>query len=642
MKRHGFFLVIFYLTVMASVLAPQAAHASVAIWADDIIIDKPLPSYNPGTKNASISLYGAKGEWIAFYVMALPSGESVSAWAPSVQSPLTSGGSTIANTNLTFYMVQTVTTTTSTYTGGIAGAWPDPCVPFVDRFYGETRNGTQQGWGKSVSSGTTQLFLVEIFIPATTPAGTYRGTLQLAGTGSSSGVLSQNIGVSLQVWNFTLPLSWTYGSAFGLAQNQTNGDLSATFGSYSTGVDLLTRSMVDHGLWPYGSAVGQGPDLNTTTGDAVFTGNFANSSYGYQSWLEGTKANNSNNPRPYYGFRPAAMDTRSSSGSVYSLLTTSAQFQHYFNDWGTYISGNLTLNYTDAFSGARRTTYFVSKTQDEAASPACCTTEQTYVNETAAGSSFTHLWPFETIGGALGCGPWAGSCSNTASESNHQLWTVSEMMGFCRIKGATGGNYPNTSFATRISTYGDKLWIYTADTQNQDYNAYGQNSAHVISSWFIDTVMGGRENAASALAMYAWGCSGFHYWLVNAGLQSGNWSNPAIGTAGYNGDGFIFYAGYGSSAKGYDIGGTHAIPIESLRMKLWRYGMNILEYANILQGMGQGSHASTQIANMYAPTPSSGTTWGTVSAWQTARHTMGQIISDQTALQPPTGLRLTE
>jgi hypothetical protein len=77
-------------------------------------------------------------------------------------------------------------------------------------------------------------------------------------------------------------------------------------------------------------------------------------------------------------------------------------------------------------------------------------------------------------------------------------------------------------------------------------------------------------------------------------------------------------------------------------MKLWRYGMNILEYANILQGMGEGYYAGTQIAKMYAPTPSSGTTWGTVSAWQTARQTMGRMISDQTAIRRPTGLRLTE
>jgi PKD repeat protein len=59
-----------------------------------------------------------------------------------------------------------------------------------------------------------------------------------------------------------------------------------------------------------------------------------------------------------------------------------------------------------------------------------------------------------------------------------------------------------------------------------------------------------------------------------------------------NGDGTLYYPG--TPAK---IGGTKHIPIESIRLKMIREGMEDYEYMNLLAQMGEASFAQAQVAN---------------------------------------------
>lgn len=340
-------------------------------------------------------------------------------------------------------------------------------------------------------------------------------------------------------------------------------------------------------------------------------------------------SNVSSNPRPYNGYRPKAFETRSSSGAVWSLLSDDAtKTGKWYDDWDTFIAANGYGTYTE----------FFEKTMDEASAPDCCTLDTTRVNN--AGSR-TYQTIGQTVGGDKGCNPFARSpssgCAASTSQAKRQWWVVTEMMGFDRIHCATPPcddvcNSPRTSFNTRVSTYGDKIWVYTSNSANSDFVVYGQDDAHCISSAFIDTWVGSRENAAMPLSMWQWQSSGYHYWAVNRSTDTSAWDTAAWGNpkiSGFeNGDGVLWYAGYASSANAYDVGGTtdHNIPIESLRLKLWRYGMYVMEYAKLLQSAGQVSIANTQINAMYLPTQYSGTTWGTVAAWETAREAMASEV----------------
>lgn len=256
------------LFVLHFFLWSNTALASWSVWTEPLIADKIRPSYNPTAKPTSITLKGAKGEWLAFFIPIRTSGETFNSFVPSVQSTLTKDGDTIADANWKFYMVQYVDTGThDTYGQGGArlGKWPDACVPYKDRWYDEIRNSTEMGWNKTVADGDTQPFLFEIYIPSAAVAGTYTGTVRLAGTGSSSGALTQDIAVTLTVWNFSVPLQWSYGSLFGIDTATT-----PVFASEQVGADFLQKSAVDHGIWLYESADYVCPSLNSSTGAATF------------------------------------------------------------------------------------------------------------------------------------------------------------------------------------------------------------------------------------------------------------------------------------------------------------------------------------------------------------------------------------
>ncbi len=153
--------------------------------------------------------------------------------------------------------------------------------------------------------------------------------------------------------------------------------------------------------------------------------------------------------------------------------------------------------------------------------------------------------------------------------------------------------------------------------------------------------MGGRENAASAVAMWIWNVGGFHYYMTTDGINDSAWANPNTNGFGDNGDGFIWYAGKPTGT--YGIGGTKGIPLESLRMKLWRYGLYVVEYAKLLRAAGKNTVADAQIANMLTLSTDVGNTWGSVAAWEAARETMANEIlgtSDTTPPSAPTGIRV--
>jgi hypothetical protein len=629
MPKSFFFLLVPLVLILTILLSnPAKSQSTWSVWTETLIIDKVRPSYDPPVKNTSITIKGAKGEWLAFYVV-MKGNENISGFVPSVQSTLTNGANTIPDSNWDFYMVQYVNTTVSTYTGGSAGEWPDPCVPYHDRFFGETRNGTEQGWGKTVSDGDTQPFLFEIYIPQDAVAGIYTGTARIAAIGNVSDAVIQDITVSLEVWNFTLPVTWSYGSIFGFSRY--SGVQGAwTRADYKYAHDMFAKSAVDHGMWLYGGDSYTDPTVNTTTGAINFEdGNFNDEmscgsngcEWGYKKWLDGTVPNVGYSPRPYLGFRPKIFEMRTTAGNPWIALNhNSTKLDKYFDDLDAFIDTNGYGTYTK----------FVSKIIDEAKPPACCSTTVSTDSDmamTGGRTNRTYFWPYQTIGVA-GCGP--NDCPTLNNKSYHLGWTNLNINGFIRPLVPQAGNYPRSAFDDRLADKGDLLLIYSAESSKQDYNG-NQTEANAMDSWFIDTIVGGRENAAGPLSMWQFNVSGFHYWQTVMCFNNMNWNDSDCGYANTNGDGFTWYFGKTSSVNENDIGGIHDIPIESLRMKLWRYGMNILEYAKLLEAAGKTSIANTQISNMINYSES-GNAWGSVSAWESARESMAmEILSGNTS-----------
>jgi len=740
------------LIVAILTFASGYAEAAWSVWTEPLIADKVKPDYNPAIKPTSIALKGAKGEWMAFFVV-MRADENTSTFVPSVQSTLISGANTIADTNWTEYMVQNVitgnavtgadtkkyrcilnhtanatnnpvagatkamywiedTTVTSavpnwasgtdywsgSYKGQTSATWPDVTVPYKDRYYGEIRNGTEQGWGKTVPANTTQSFLFEIYIPTDAVAGTYVGTVRIVGQGAST--LTQDISVTLTVWNFTLPLNWSYPS---LVSQNGYEILSTVMGTRQKANDFFARSLVDHGLWIYAQDSYVQPSYAITTGALNFTTGFADANYGFKRWLDGTVTNNANSPRPYLGIKPKAFDPRSDSGSVFGLerkaLDTTTPFSdngaggttvsvassaHYWSNGDyIYILGSTSYDgYYTIFNKTTKTfdiahayvdnlhrgwttaavnvthirrfiddwetfmtaqgyidTKLYGKVHDEPITSMCCTITKVLYDSGMLGGTAgrSHTILFQTIGGQSGCGPWAESCSAITALPYKTASVVSEIMGFVRPGGGTGR--PPTFSRSKFNSFVDEkygtVWLYNANGQMMDYNAYNQATSHTLPSFYIDTLNGARENAAQALSMWTWKVSGFHFWTFNAVSNSiqacGNdllWDNPSCGDPyrKAQGDGSLYYTGYASNASfKSDIGGTNNIFLESLRLKYFRYGMQIMEYTKLLEASHKTATVDAALKAM-VHLGQDGSVWGTPATWESAREGMARVI----------------
>lgn len=89
------------------------------------------------------------------------------------------------------------------------GLWPDPLVPFTDPFVGEARNRTTV-----IAAGQSRGFWVDFFAPAGAPSGTFGGG---AVTVTAAGLSPLALPFSMTVFNFTLPQTSPFATAFGFS-----------------------------------------------------------------------------------------------------------------------------------------------------------------------------------------------------------------------------------------------------------------------------------------------------------------------------------------------------------------------------------------------------------------------------------------
>lgn len=610
---HKFFLIL-SIAIFGALLLPKISLASWSVWTEDLLIDKIRPDYNPDSKPSSITIKGAKNEWVAFQIVALPSGENASNFVPSVQSPLINNeGNIIDTSNFVFYIINYHKLDSSEVVYGLPGDWPDACVPYKDRWYNETRNGPEAGWGQTVIDGRAQPFLIELYIPENAIPGDYKGLIRLTADGSLSGArnLNQDIEINLTVWNFSLPSQWSLTNLWGATTGYWEFDTAAFGGRNDTKARewlfRMAQSGLDHGIFFYSSS-GRFSDGAKGTTPTFVDSNFVGS-FGWKKFLDGTASQNYN-PKPYK--RTSVFSTRSSDGFVSWTQNVS-----YLDNWATWIIAN----------GYNLHTIFVDKFADEPHDVS------SYVSSHNTRHNGYPNRPYEFYTASIS----AVYPPNTGfwSSSYKQLWCVKDVYSFYRPFN-WGEPFGNPSdFNDRKSRYGDILWLYFAGDSDRD--AYNFPPTRTAGSPMIDAYA--RQNAFIALENWVFKATGIHYWTVNynwARTTDQVWEDVSPFGAHYNGDGIYFYPGRPNGSN-HDIGGVHEIPIESLRLKLFRWGAQIYEYANLLKIIGKSSVADTQIANMITFNIPNGITIHSVDNWNSARDFMASEIAGNMSLDtiPP-------
>jgi Glycoside hydrolase 123, catalytic domain/Glycoside hydrolase 123 N-terminal domain len=181
----------------------------------------------PETVKNPARLYASRNEFESFQAIFRAEGQNIQNADIEMSDLKSPDGGGISKANITVYFERYLDLPQPSSVEGAAGEWPDALIPRVDRYAKEKRN----AFPFHLTSGRNQPIWVEIYVPPQTPPGNYDGKVSF----QINGKIEAIIPLSLKVWNFTLPSTPSFPTTFGF-----NG-LTAVrqhFGKYTTDADV--------------------------------------------------------------------------------------------------------------------------------------------------------------------------------------------------------------------------------------------------------------------------------------------------------------------------------------------------------------------------------------------------------------------
>jgi hypothetical protein len=209
-----------------------AAERTITSWTTDALVKvRPADAVPPQAAH-DVHLWAARNEFEPFQIILRCDRQAVPGVDVEVTDLSGDHGTILAKDNITIYLEKYIHLATPSSVEGDAGDWPDALIPRIDRYTGQRRN----AFPALLPAGTNQPVWVEVYVPVKTPSGEYKGQVLI----TVDGRLDQSIPVSLQVWDFALPSTSSLKNSFGF-----NGTAAVKehFGKYTNDRDLfqLTR-----------------------------------------------------------------------------------------------------------------------------------------------------------------------------------------------------------------------------------------------------------------------------------------------------------------------------------------------------------------------------------------------------------------
>ncbi len=530
--------------------AEAALQVSTASALEKVRATDPWPG-GPST----LSLAAARNEFEAGQL--LISGGSGSLSGVDVEaSNLVGPGYTLAAGQVSLARVEYYAVTVPSDQTGAVGEWPDGLIPKVDAYVGETRN----GFPFPVGAGRLQAVWVEVYVPLGTPAGTYQGTLTVQATSETPVVVP----LTLTVWGFDLPSTASLPTAFYTGQG------SLVQGHYDTGyVDDATQISL----------------LKRYT-DALLLHRVSNQGMVY--------------PAP------------PSSGGV-------VDWSQFDRDWGPYLDGTVALP-GGRLPGARATTVALQDWghQDDVSYYSA------WATHFRARGWFDRLFHYTMDEPTLTQYPLILSRADALHTADpglrslvtHQLepslvgavniWTP--VINYVDNKSAAEGAWElfgnhRPDYDGRIAA-GDQLWWYQSCMSHGCGPLDGTpvpvvDTPAYFSGWpsyMIDT--SGMANRIMEWLTWTYRVSGELYFHATAAYEFGYrtpWTARYL--FGGNGDGNLFLPG-----RPAVIGGSTHIPIETVRLKLIREGLEDYEYLARVAQLGDRAFADAQARTLVTNT----------------------------------------
>ena len=236
-----YFLVIAAVPLLLSFLRPKPATAPGLTWWTTHSLEKVHPSDpEPTTPAHSANIHAARNEFEPFQLVLRSVGQDLDAVDIEVSDLRGKAAAIRADKYVTVYFEGFLNLTHPSSIAGGTGEWPDPLIPRVDRYANEKRN----AFPFKLVDGRTQPIWIDVFVPPATPAGMYHGEVRVT-VGEKTRI---TVPLELEVWDFELPSTSTLPTIFGFSGNAAE---RTHYGRYKEDkdVDEITYIYAKSALW---------------------------------------------------------------------------------------------------------------------------------------------------------------------------------------------------------------------------------------------------------------------------------------------------------------------------------------------------------------------------------------------------------
>jgi hypothetical protein len=591
------------------------------------------------TKQAWGTFYGTQNEFVDFQVHYHDTGRGTSGLNVSVSNFVQSspGNYTISSStnslpfNITVYREAyvNVTTPSSAPLPGTpsynitwyqtAGYYPDPLIPAVDPYYGQTTN----AWPVTVAANQNQSAWIDVHIPPAAPAGYYKGTVTIEqGCPSTCNALA-SIPIVIGVWQWpssgSMPSTSSLQSfqttgfsdfcvqAYGGAGTSTCGNYPGANGSGDLGATLSIADfgvfMLDHRL--SGANPIYPPATTSFTSLETYIGPLLSGTPGHvKGILSGAQLTQSE--YAVNGFTSISnwVTEYSEKGWMPTLFNYSCDEPPNGCSWATVVSNGTTIH---ANGRNLMPALVTAKITDATANNALNSIDWmvTIINDLDPPGG-TYLRPAYNT--------WlSGTCCGVGTPKR-KLWSYLD----CESAACGGVCYPSGNCA------------YNTNWPNWQIDGYGV--ANRVMEWLTFYHQESGELYFGTTICWSLYCGGGDPWV----------------NVSYNrvwGDGTLVYPGRqaGSPVSGINVGTKTPIWIPSVRLKNIRDGYQDYEYLNVLTNNNQSALVQDVIQSWIANSTNYNTTLAPAGSFTSdlsdARMTLGnalhQLTYPKNLLPPP-------
>ncbi len=488
---------------------------------------------------SAIALSCAQNEFCAFQVaVTAPASGAATVDDVSLGDLAGPSGATLAGSAALVYREGEMNVTTPSNGSGATGLWPDPMIPKVDDWYGETR----AAFPAQVTAGQTQAFWVELHVPTGQAPGTYAGTVAVTTTGTTA-----TLSVTVRVRAFEIPSTSSLPSAYGMGWD---GPCVGHFGGYGPPNCTDPQLEVLNGLYARDAL-----NHRITISMLVYAppvqngqGSFTNFDSLYGPFLQGDALTGQDQLQ---GARVTALQyVGDQSSASYAAWATHFKAQGWFDRLFDY-------------------------TCDEP--PRGCAW-----SDIANRAAIVHAGDpdFRTL----------VTTSVAQAQQNGVFSSIDILVPIINEMYDPSAGSQRASYDSFLSAPNRLLWLYQACEPSSTCSSGNVGGQPGWPTVFIDEPA--ITNRIMQWMDFAYQVQAELYYETTYAMETQDaWQSQY--EFGNNGDGSFFYPG-----KPSVIGGTHDIPIESFRLKMLREGMQDYEYLTRLAQLGDGAFAQAELGKV--------------------------------------------